>query len=139
MHYMPEAVPGPDPSFDDATYWTNCQEKKLTFQRCGKCQTYRHPPGPFCPQCHSDQIEWVEAPEEGELFSFTVIHHPAHQAVRERVPYNVVLVSFPTMGGVRVISNVIDAEPDELKFGMKLRLVWGQAGNGQTIPLFKKA
>ncbi|WP_340151337.1 Zn-ribbon domain-containing OB-fold protein [uncultured Sneathiella sp.] len=139
MHYMPEAVPGPTPSVDDAAYWENCTQKKLTFQRCGSCKTFRHPPGPFCPHCQSDQIEWVEAPEEGELFSYTVIHHPAHPAVRERVPYNVALVGFPTMGGVRIVSNVIDAEPDELQIGMKLKLIWGQAGNGQTIPLFTKS
>ncbi|WP_334128536.1 Zn-ribbon domain-containing OB-fold protein [Sneathiella sp.] len=138
MQYMPDAVPGPDPSFDDAVYWANCSEKKLTFQRCGSCKSFRHPPGPFCPQCQSDKIEWVEAPDEAELFTFTFLHHPAHEAVRTRVPYNVAVVSFPSLGGVRLITNIVDAEPGELEIGMKVRLLWGTSGNGQIIPLFKK-
>ncbi|MAL79131.1 MAG: thiolase [Sneathiella sp.] len=138
MQYMPDAVPGPEPSFDDATYWANCTEKKLTFQQCGSCKAFRHPPGPFCPKCQSDKIDWVAAPEEAKLFSFTFIYHPAHEAVRGRIPYNVAVVSFPTLGGVRLITNIVDADPGDLEIGMTVRLVWGKSGNGQTIPLFKK-
>lgn len=139
MHYMPTDVPGPVRSHDDATYWRNCQDHRLTFQRCADCGRFRHPPGPICPHCQSSRDEWVEAPGQGELFSYTVVHHPAHPSVKERVPYNVVLVQFPTMSGVRLISNVTDAAPADLAIGMKLRLVWGEAGNGQAIPLFEKA
>lgn len=138
MQYMPAGVPGPDPSFDDREYWERCQQKRLSFQACGACGKCRHPPGPYCPHCGSDRIDWVDAPETGELFSYTVIHHPAHESVRERVPYNVAIVAFPELG-VRLISNVVDAAPGELEFGMKLRLVWGEASNGQVIPLFVKA
>jgi uncharacterized OB-fold protein len=137
MEYMPPDVPGPESSFDDRGYWERCQQKRLSFQACGACGKCRHPPGPYCPQCGSDQIAWVEAPQVGELFSYTIIHHPAHEAVRGRVPYNVVIVAFPDLG-VRVISNVVNAEPDELRFGMPLKLVWGNASNGQAIPLFEK-
>ncbi|TNE34612.1 MAG: Zn-ribbon domain-containing OB-fold protein [Alphaproteobacteria bacterium] len=139
MHYMPEAVPGPEASFDDMAYWRNCQKKKLTFQRCADCGTFRHPPGPFCSSCQSAKSEWVEAPGEGRLFSYTFVYHPAHPAVKERVPYNVSVIEFPDFGPVRLISNVIDATPGELEFGMKVHLVWGEAGNGQIIPLFEKA
>lgn len=139
MGYFPEGTPGPEPTIDDGPFWSYCDKHELRFQKCASCGHFRLPPGPACPNCRSFEAEWVKAPEVGEVFSFTVVHHPAHAAVKPILPYNIAIVAFPECNGVRLISNVIDAVPEQVKIGMKVRLVWDKAGNGATVPRFKMA
>lgn len=81
----------------------------------------------------------MEAGDEAELFSFTVVHHAAHEAVRTTVPYNIAIVLYPSLDNLRIVSNVVDVAPDDLRIGMKLRLVWEKAGNGMWVPRYSGA
>ena len=134
--YLPETLPFPAPQADATPFWTHCRERRLCFQGCAGCGRLRHPPGPRCPACHSDAVEWREAPAEGRIFSYTVAHHPADDSVRARGPYNVILVEFPAMPGVRLVSNLIDADP---VVGMVVTLVWDDGPAGQPLPRFRRA
>ena len=139
MAYLPDGVPGPEPTIDDRPFWDACQARELRFQRCAACGLFRHPPTPACARCKSLRSEWVRAADEAELFSFTVVHHPAHDAVAASVPYNIAIVLFRSFDGVRLVSNVVDCAPDALRIGMRLSLVWEAAGNGTLVPRFGPA
>jgi hypothetical protein len=39
--------------------------------------------------------------------------------------------------GVRVIANILDAEPDDIKIGDKVELVWDTLDDGVPYPAFK--
>jgi uncharacterized OB-fold protein len=138
MSYFPPEISGPQPSIDDQVFWNYCQQHELRFQRCANCKRFRHPPGPVCSACLSFEVEWILAPEVGTVFSFTIVHHPAHPAVATRLPYNVVVVDFPECDHVRLVSNVIDAAPDDIRIGMIVSLVWETAGNGLPVPRFRR-
>ncbi len=138
MAYLPDAIPGPEPSIDDAPFWEFCEKGELRFQRCGGCSRHRMPPSAYCPHCHSREVAWVRAPETGEVFSFTVVHHAAHPDIHTALPYNVAIVIFPECDNVRLISNVIDAGEEEMTIGMPVKLVWETAGNGRKVPRFRK-
>jgi uncharacterized OB-fold protein len=130
-------LPGPEPTLDDAPFWSHCQAGRLHFQRCAACGLYRHPPAPACRGCGAAESEWVPAPDEAELFSFTVVHYAAIGGIAGDLPYNVAIVRYPSLGDVRLVSNVIDAEPGQLRIGMPLELVWETAGNGQKLPRYR--
>ena len=119
-------------------FWRHCGAGELRFQRCADCATWRHPPGPACPTCHSLRSRWELAPEGPELFSFTVVHHPAAPALKDVVPYNVAIVAFHAPGPLRLVSSVIDAAPEELRIGMPLALAWVRSADGQPLPVFRK-
>jgi len=138
MAYLPDAVPSPEPTLDDRAFWEYCDKQELRFQRCTRCGRVRHPPAPACPHCQSFDSDWVEAPDEAELFSFTVVRHAAHPAVSPALPYNVAIVLFRSLDNVRLVSNVVDAAPEDLRIGMRLALVWERAGNGRSIPRFRR-
>lgn len=138
MTYLPNEIPGPQPTIDDQAFWDYCQQRELRFQRCTACGRFRHPPAPVCAACRSFDSEWVRAPETGVVFSFTIVHHPAHAAVASITPYNIVIVDFPECGHARLVSNLVDVTPEEVKIGMHIGLVWETAGNGLLIPRFKK-
>ena len=139
MAYLPDDLPGPEPTIDDRPFWDACRMRELRFQRCTDCGRFRHPPAPVCARCGSRRSDWVRAADEAELFSFTVVHHAADDAVAASVPYNVAIVLFPSFDGVRLVSNVVDCAADELRIGMRLSLVWEVAGNGVPLPRFRRA
>jgi hypothetical protein len=138
MAYLPAEIPGPQPTVDDQPFWDYCQQRELRFQRCLSCRRFHHPPAPVCSHCRSFNSEWVRAPETGVVFSFTIVHHPAHPAMTNVVPYNIVVIDFPECDHVRLVSNLVDAAPDEIHIGMKVTLVWEIAGNGMLVPRFKR-
>lgn len=138
MAYLPEEIPGPQPTTEDQPFWDYCQQRELRFQRCAACRRFRHPPTPVCPHCHSFDSEWIAAPETGEVFSFSIVHHPAHPAMKGKLPYNLVVVDFPACDHARLVSNLIDVPPEEIRIGMPVTVVWETAGNGMLVPRFKK-
>jgi hypothetical protein len=73
------------------------------------------------------------------VFSYTLVTHGVHPALMESLPFNVVLVEFPEAPGVRLVSNVIDTEPHELKVGMAVQVVWEDLDNGATVARFQRA
>jgi len=84
------------------------------------------------------QLRWELAPDDAELFSYTVVYHAASAALRNSVPYNIAIVAFPSLGNLRIVSNVIDAAPEEFKIGMPLALVWQHLHKERRLPLFRK-
>jgi uncharacterized OB-fold protein len=106
------------------------------FQTCSCCGVPRHPPVPFCGSCQSDNYEWVEAPETGRIFSYTVVYQMSHKSVIGSLPYNIVLVEFAKFKDLRLVSNVINVEPRALKIGMEVILVWEDGPARQKLPRF---
>ena len=138
MPYLPEFRIGRPHLAPHNTFWSYCARGELRFQHCVECGAFRHPPSPVCPGCRSPQSRWDLAPDDAELFSYTVVHHAPHSSLKETVPYNVAIVAFPSIGYVRIVSNIIDAAPAELEIGMPLVLTWQAWAAGAQLPLFRK-
>lgn len=139
MSYLPEGVPLPEAEFDDGPYWEGCRRRELKIQRCAACGRFRHPPGPLCPSCGSFEAGWVGVSGRGTVFSYTVAYHPVHPALRQAVPYNIAVVLLEDAGDVRLVSNVVDAAPEEMAVGMRVELSWDPAADGGYLPRFRKA
>ncbi|MDO8670622.1 MAG: OB-fold domain-containing protein, partial [Dehalococcoidia bacterium] len=67
------------------------------------------------------------------------VAHPVHPALKERVPFNLVIVELPDAGNVRLAGNVIDAPFEELYIGMPVEVVFEDYPEGVTLPRFKRA
>lgn len=137
MAYFPETMPRPVPTMDDAGFWQGCADRVLRFQACGDCDAVRHPPTPVCPACRSTRVVWHEAPEEAEVYTFTIVHHASHPAVKARLPYVGAVVVFPAMPGVRLVTNITDWNPAAVYIGMPVRLWWDDIGEGLYLPRFR--
>ena len=68
-------------------FWDAAKENRLVCARCTGCGTFRLPPGPFCRVCQQREVEWVELPGTGTVYSFTIVRHPLAKMLQPAVPY----------------------------------------------------
>ena len=139
MTYFDDRDVAPAPNADDAPFWANCAQRRLTFQKCRACSALTHPPLGVCPRCQATDREWTEAPEQARVYSFTWIHTAALDAVAGRLPYNVTVVEFPAMPGVRLVTNIVDAKRGRLAIGDRVELIWETLPGGEALPRFRTA
>jgi uncharacterized OB-fold protein len=118
-------------------FWDAAAEHRLVVPRCTSCGTYRFPPTPFCWNCRAQDVEWVEHDGNGELYSFTVVRHAVIPDVRDALPVIAAVVELPGTGGCRVIGNVVDCEPSDVKIGLPVRLDWYDVREGTSVPIFR--
>ena len=113
-------------------FWQATARGELTLPHCGACGTHRWPPGPFCPQCRSQEVEWGPA-GPAVLYSYTVVRQPAPGGeVRVVAPG---LVEFPEAGGVRIVAALVDTKLDAIAIGATLTLGWHRHGE-DNVPVF---
>lgn len=127
--------PLPKPDKDSEVYWEAARRHELVLQQCRACERFRFYPRLVCPQCLSDQFEWRRASGRGVVYSFTVIHRPPFPAFRDRVPYVLALIDLEE--GVRMMSNVIGCEPNEVRIGMPVEATFDDVTEEITLPKFK--
>ena len=134
----PDGVPSPHPTQDDYPFWDYCKEHELRIQQCAACNTFRHPPRPVCGECGYFTWNWTAVSGLGTVFSYTIINHSVHPALKESLPYNVAVVLLDGVGDVRLVSNVIDAAPEQMRIGLPVELVWQDLPDGMALPRFRK-
>lgn len=125
--------PRPGVSKDTAFWWDAASERRLVIQRCTGCHELRHPPGPCCPHCGSFEWDTIDASGEGTVYSYVVGHHP--QIPGFSYPLLVALVELAE--GTRLVTNLIDVEPDDVEIGMPVRLDWLADGDDLLLPVFR--
>lgn len=98
-------------------FYKFCSERKLMGVKCNECDVVLVPPRPFCPKCHSSNIDWVRLKGRGILQTYSEIHMapPEFQAI---APYVVGLVKFeegPSLLGIIRVKRI-----EDIRIGMEL-------------------
>ncbi|MGH9025964.1 MAG: Zn-ribbon domain-containing OB-fold protein [Acidimicrobiia bacterium] len=135
----PESVIELTPNEWTLPFWEATADHRLVVPRCTGCGAYRMPPGPFCHVCRMQDIEWVEQSGRGEVYSFTVIRHGVIPDVKEALPFVAAVVELPDTGGVRLVANIVQCEPEAVRIGMPVELFWNDVREGVSIPCFRPA
>jgi uncharacterized OB-fold protein len=118
---------------DSAVFWDAAADGRLVAQRCAGCGRLRHPPRPMCPHCHSLVAEVATLSGRGRVYSYAVLHHPQHPAF----DYPLVAVLVDLDEGVRVVSNLTDVAPGDVRIGMPVEAHFVPTAGGGTVPVFR--
>ena len=113
-------------------FWDATARGELTLPHCASCGAHRWPPGPFCPQCRSQEVAWAPA-GPGFLYSYTVVRQPTADGGTRIVAPS--LVEFPEAGGVRIVAALVDTPLDAIRIGSELTLGWQRHGE-DNVPVF---
>ncbi|HEX15860.1 MAG: hypothetical protein DRG33_01980 [Deltaproteobacteria bacterium] len=52
-------------------FYENLKAGKFTTTRCRTCGHVAYPPRVICPECYSEDLEWIELPKRGKVLTFT--------------------------------------------------------------------
>jgi len=128
--------PLPQPDDDlTAAFWDHCAKGALFFQRCSKCETWRHLPRPRCAKCGSKEWSWQPSTGRGTIYSWTITHQPLLRNFPEPVPYASIVVELEE--GVRMVSGLRDLKPSELRLDLPVEVVFEDAGDDMKLPFFR--
>ncbi|RLQ23223.1 hypothetical protein DWB85_04460 [Seongchinamella sediminis] len=131
---VPTRIPSPR-GHDNGWWWDACDKGQVLIQRCKNCQTLRHPPRPMCGECQSMEWDSIESSLEGEVLSYTELHHP-------KVPgyqYPLVCAVIRLGEGTNIVSNVVGCEPSAVHIGMKVTGKVEQVDEKTFLPQFYPA
>ena len=109
--------------------WT-IGEKRLTFQRCQRCQHAWYFRRDFCPACGGKLPEQCFSKGVGVIAAITVIHRAPNEVFRTLAPYGVALADMDE--GFRVMGH---CESVATKIGDAVQLQFVERA-GLLLPLF---
>jgi uncharacterized OB-fold protein len=52
-------------------FYDNLKLGKFTSTKCKKCGHIAYPPGVICPNCWSDELDWVDLPQKAKVVAVT--------------------------------------------------------------------
>jgi uncharacterized OB-fold protein len=113
-----------------------CKKHELRFQRCGDCGAWRHVPREMCAECGSWRWEWSRSSGRGSVFTWTVVVRAMHPAFESDVPLAPAVIEMEE--GVRLLSQVVDCQPQELEIGMPVEVVFDDVTAEITLPKFRR-
>lgn len=99
-------------------FFENLKQGKLTTTKCNKCRHVFWPPEVVCPECLSDDLEYVDMPKRGKIYAFTV--QVAAIPPGFKPPLIHAMIDFEN--GIRIISPLVDTKPEDVKLGDEVEL-----------------
>jgi acetyl-CoA acetyltransferase/uncharacterized OB-fold protein len=128
--------PLPPVTEETAFFWSAGADNTLRFQECAACSVLIHPPQPVCRYCRSREMGVRAVSGRATLSSFTVNHRFSLPGLP--APYVVAQVAIVEDPRVRLTTNIIDCDPDELEIGQVVEVAFEQHDD-IYLPLFRPA
>jgi len=116
-------------------YWEAAREEKLLLQKCSDCAKHIFYPRLLCPECFSDNIEWVEASGKGKVYTYTVVTNNAPSIFLKDMPYVIAIVRLDE--GVQMLTNIVDCDHEKLACDMPVEVTYRKLNDEFTLPVFK--
>ena len=131
---MPRKLP--QITSDSSAFWQGGESGRLMIHRCSTCRRFFHPPAPICPSCGSLDVAPQATSGRGRIATYTI----NRQAWKPELaaPYVVAIVELDDQPGLRLLSNVVELAPDQVRIGMPVHVTFEQHED-VWLPLFKKA
>jgi uncharacterized OB-fold protein len=114
-------------------FYEHLKRGRLTTTQCSQCDHISWPPRIVCPKCMSDQLDWVDFPDVGRIYAYTV--QTAGNPPGFPSPLIYALIDFDS--GVRIISPVVDCKPEEVEVGAEVVLKVVPAPKDRVLFFFR--
>jgi len=117
-------------------FWTRGRQNELVILRHRETGAWFHPPelAESGDNGGDNNIVPEVVSGKGTVMTFTVNHHPYNPEVP--VPYVIAVVELTEDASIRLPTNIVGCEPDEVYIGMPVRVLFEQRED-VAIPLFK--
>lgn len=118
-------------------HWKAAREGRLVMPVCAACGSVEWPPARVCRKC-GGAIRWDERDGKGTVVTFSIVRRAVQPEWKERAPYVVALIDLD--GGGRLLSNVIDCEPERVRIGARVTCGFVETSDPELgLPVFRLA
>jgi uncharacterized OB-fold protein len=114
--------PMPVPTPTTQPFWDALAEHTIRIQYSPSAQRYVFYPRILAPGTLADDLQWREISGMGVLITFTVAHRPVAPHFADDVPHIIAVAQWDE--GPRFATEIVNAEPSQLKVGMRIRPVF---------------
>lgn len=108
-------------------FWLAAERGELLGKRCVDCGKFHWYPRCVCPFC-GGSTEWQPMSGHGRLYAFSTLR-------RASPSYTVAHVELEE--GPRMLTRLLDADPQTLKIGMPVRVEFTRTEEGRKVPVFR--
>jgi len=103
-------------------FYENLREGKFTTTKCKKCGRVSYPPRVICPECYSDELEWIELPKKGRVI--VAVEKWGGVPICYEPPLIDAWIDLGENSPVRhILSRMVNCPPETLKEGDEVRLI----------------
>ncbi|MBI3744021.1 MAG: OB-fold domain-containing protein [Chloroflexi bacterium] len=136
---MPNTYNKPVPAADVLTqpFWDGCKAHELRMQRCIRCAAFIFFPSPMCHGCNGTEFRWERLSGRGTVYSFIVVYQATMPGFAQDVPYVVAWVELAEQRGLKMVSNIVGCEPEDVRAGMPVEVVFEDVMAELTLPKFR--
>ncbi len=127
--------PIPQPMPWTKRFWEGCKKGELLIQKCKHCNKFIMYPKLFCPNCLSNDLEWVRSKGTGKVYSYSVVYSYAPTEFADDVPYIVAVIELDE--GVHMMSNIIESKPEDVRCDLPVEVVFKETNQDFVLPKFK--
>ena len=127
-----------------APFFAAAARGELVITHCNACDEYVWYPQRRCPHCEGE-LTWKRMSGRGTLFSWATVQRAFLPAFADRVPFVTALVALEEDPAVRVVTYVVEAEPETLTADEPVRATFRPLafstvpGKSVVVPMFTRA
>jgi uncharacterized OB-fold protein len=123
-------LPAPAANPETIEYWKAAKAGRLILKSCRGCGKPHFYPRSVCPFCYGTDLEWKETSGKGVVYSFSHMKAAAD-------PYVMALVTLDE--GPTMMTNIVDSDPQTLKIGDPVSVVFKPSEGEWPYPMFARA
>ncbi len=127
--------PIPMPDADSENLWKGLKDGILLLQHCEDCGHIQYYHQAICRECLGENLVEKQASGRGSVYSYSVVYRAPGPAFKSETPYAVVLIELEE--GPRMISSMVDVDPELVDFDMKVEMVVEPINEEINLPRFR--
>ncbi len=132
----PLPAPAPETTPETEPFWAATDDGRLRLQRCATCDSVIWYPRGICPVCWGRDLVWFDASGRGAIYSYTV-NTRGVGPYQGAEPYVLAYVELDE--GPRLLTNIVDARPEDLRVGARVEALFHDTGEGAALVRFALA
>src|ERR1700722_13169782 len=118
---------------ENEAYWLGGAVGELRIRRCQTCRYWVEGPSPLCPCCWGRDLVPEPTTGRGTVYTFSTTYNTNYEAfgvgrVSVTLPYTTAIVELDDQQSLRITTNLVGCEPDNVSIGMRVRAVFEPSG-----------
>ena len=120
-----------------APFWEGASKGQLVIQHCNSCGHFQHAPEPVCSACLSFDLGSAAVSGKGTVYTFCIPTQAFHPWFEDRLPFVLAVVELDDQPGLKMITNVVGVNPNDVKVGDRVEVTFQPLAEGFVLPVFR--